>query len=236
MIYRLNRVPEKAYVEFLNLIGVKMDPPSAAAVTLRFRRATASSGPVRSRGALGSRCPPRGRGRGPRVRGGGGRDVAPRQAEAAVRALHGERRGRAHRERNGLPGQAVVARRPPIMHPRGTGSSSSSASRPSRARSRSGRTRASTRAGRSGSGKRSGLRQRRSGAQRVRVDRMSRHVTFAPAVSRRGPDGLLVEPARALAAGPAAAGRSASGTAAAAAPPATWPPARSPCSRTPSRA
>jgi predicted phage baseplate assembly protein len=36
MIYRLNRLPDKAYIEFLNLIGVFLQPPTAAAVDLRF--------------------------------------------------------------------------------------------------------------------------------------------------------------------------------------------------------
>jgi hypothetical protein len=36
MIYRLNRLPEKAYVEFLRLIGVKLMPPAASVVKLRF--------------------------------------------------------------------------------------------------------------------------------------------------------------------------------------------------------
>jgi Baseplate J-like protein len=36
MIYRLNRLPEKAFVEFLNLLGVTQAPPQAAIVTLRF--------------------------------------------------------------------------------------------------------------------------------------------------------------------------------------------------------
>jgi predicted phage baseplate assembly protein len=36
MIYRLNRLPEKAYVEFLRLMGAKISPPEAASVTLRF--------------------------------------------------------------------------------------------------------------------------------------------------------------------------------------------------------
>ena len=36
MIYRLNRLPEKAYVEFLRLMGVKLNPPIAANVKLRF--------------------------------------------------------------------------------------------------------------------------------------------------------------------------------------------------------
>ncbi len=36
MIYRLNRIPEKAYIEFLKLIGVRLTPSSAAHVTLEF--------------------------------------------------------------------------------------------------------------------------------------------------------------------------------------------------------
>src|ERR1044072_5297462 len=36
MIYRLNRLPEKAYVEFLRLIGVTVSAPSAAVVNLKF--------------------------------------------------------------------------------------------------------------------------------------------------------------------------------------------------------
>ncbi len=37
MIYRLNRLPDKAYVEFLRLIGVKLSPPVAAVVKLQFK-------------------------------------------------------------------------------------------------------------------------------------------------------------------------------------------------------
>jgi len=37
MLYRLNRLPEKAYVEFLRLMGVRLFPPGAAEVTLEFR-------------------------------------------------------------------------------------------------------------------------------------------------------------------------------------------------------
>jgi hypothetical protein len=36
MIYRLNRLPDKAYVEFLRLIGLRLQPPAAASVELRF--------------------------------------------------------------------------------------------------------------------------------------------------------------------------------------------------------
>jgi hypothetical protein len=46
MIYRLNRLPEKAYVEFLRLIGVKLSPPTAASATLRFTLSKPQDKPV----------------------------------------------------------------------------------------------------------------------------------------------------------------------------------------------
>ncbi|MDG5814095.1 putative baseplate assembly protein [Chitinispirillales bacterium ANBcel5] len=36
MIYRINRLPQKAFVEFLRLLGVKLYPPKAARTTLQF--------------------------------------------------------------------------------------------------------------------------------------------------------------------------------------------------------
>ena len=49
MLYRLNRLPEKAYIEFLRLIGVTRRPPAAASVTLEFRREEASDEAVEIR-------------------------------------------------------------------------------------------------------------------------------------------------------------------------------------------
>jgi hypothetical protein len=46
MIYRLNRLPEKAYVEFLRLIGVKLGPPVAASAKLRFSLSKSQDKPV----------------------------------------------------------------------------------------------------------------------------------------------------------------------------------------------
>jgi hypothetical protein len=46
MIYRLNRVPEKAYIEFLRLLGVNLLPPEAAGVRLLFKLAKVSDKPV----------------------------------------------------------------------------------------------------------------------------------------------------------------------------------------------
>src|SRR5678815_5103969 len=36
LIYRLNQVPEKNYVGFLNLLGIKLRPPRAAKALVRF--------------------------------------------------------------------------------------------------------------------------------------------------------------------------------------------------------
>jgi len=46
MIYRLNRLPEKAYVEFLRLIGVKLSPPTSASTKLRFSLSKPQDNPV----------------------------------------------------------------------------------------------------------------------------------------------------------------------------------------------
>jgi hypothetical protein len=45
--YRLNRVPDKLYVVFLNLLGTTLRPPSAAQVELEFSRSAGGEGAVR---------------------------------------------------------------------------------------------------------------------------------------------------------------------------------------------
>ena len=45
-IYRLNRVPDKLHVALLELLGIRLDPPSAAAVDLRFRLTGPTEEPV----------------------------------------------------------------------------------------------------------------------------------------------------------------------------------------------
>ncbi|MFV2102396.1 putative baseplate assembly protein [Micromonospora sp. LOL_024] len=47
MIYRLNQLPEKAYVSFLNLLGVTRHPPAAAWADVRFTRTGADDAPLR---------------------------------------------------------------------------------------------------------------------------------------------------------------------------------------------
>jgi hypothetical protein len=46
MLYRLNRLPEKAYIEFLDLLGVRIQPPAAAVVGLEFTRKTPGDSPL----------------------------------------------------------------------------------------------------------------------------------------------------------------------------------------------
>jgi hypothetical protein len=46
MLYRLNRLPAKAYVEFLNLLGVAPHPPASAWVDLTFGRTKQGTGRI----------------------------------------------------------------------------------------------------------------------------------------------------------------------------------------------
>lgn len=122
MIYRLNRVPEKAYVEFLRLMGVTLRPPAAAKVALRL------TGEAEGRDA---RTVPRGT----RVTVGQGLDqrgapvftttedaTVPPGATAQVTALHAElvaaeRVGTG----TGRPGLSLSLARPPVVAPSGDG-------------------------------------------------------------------------------------------------------------------
>src|SRR5262249_6335479 len=46
MIYRLNRLPEKAYIAFLRLLGVSLLPPESASVKLLFKLSHSAEKPV----------------------------------------------------------------------------------------------------------------------------------------------------------------------------------------------
>ena len=45
-IYRLNRVPDKLHVALLDLLGIRLDGPSAATTSLRFRLADKPIEPI----------------------------------------------------------------------------------------------------------------------------------------------------------------------------------------------
>ncbi len=121
MLYRLNRLPEKAYVEFLRLLGARLQPPGAASVALRFSV---------SRPAERAVDIPRGT-RVTVARAAGDAEpvvfltteavrIAPGQTEAEVLAFHCEQvDAELAGHGTGQPGLTVRARRPPIVAPTG---------------------------------------------------------------------------------------------------------------------
>ena len=121
MIYRLNRLPEKAYVEFLRLIGVKITPPAAAHATLRFSLGRAQEIPVEI--PAGTRVTlERGGAESPVFATIKDVTIEPGETETYVSAHHcelvdAEDAGNG----TGLPGQYLTARRPPIIAPTGEG-------------------------------------------------------------------------------------------------------------------
>ncbi|HEX7151031.1 MAG TPA: baseplate J/gp47 family protein [Thermoanaerobaculia bacterium] len=116
MLYRLNRLPMNAYVEFLRLVGVKLQPPSAASVRLRFTRERGDA-PIdipRGTRVTIARAPAPIFSTAEAVRlDGSSVEVLAYQAEL----VDGELAGVA----NGLPGFKVTAKRPPIVAPTGDG-------------------------------------------------------------------------------------------------------------------
>jgi hypothetical protein len=120
MLYRLNRLPEKAYIEYLRLLGVKLHPPAAARVTLQFTLSRAESPPVEvPRGTRVTVGAAGGVGEPPVFVTAASVTVGP-GAATEVEAYHcdwvqAEPAGVG----TGLPGQAVVLRRPPIVAPTG---------------------------------------------------------------------------------------------------------------------
>jgi hypothetical protein len=123
MLYRLNRLPTKAYVEFLNLLGVAPHPPAAAWADLTFTRAGGGAGGSAGAGAERIAIPA-----GTRVAAARSTDPAPvmftvtestaipaGELEVTVRAHHcevvaAELLGTG----TGAPGQVLRARRAPL--------------------------------------------------------------------------------------------------------------------------
>ena len=121
MIYRLNRVPEKAYVEFLRMIGVALSPPAAARVRLQFSRSQATGRPIeipRSTRVTVSRTD--GGGEAPVFITARTVEIPAGKSQVDVLAYHCEL---VEAELAGigtsLPGLAVTVRRPPIIAPTG---------------------------------------------------------------------------------------------------------------------
>jgi hypothetical protein len=117
MIYRLNRLPEKAYIAMLRLLGVTLQPPAAAATTLRFTRVEGSAPVVEiARGTRVTTEQATGTQASPvfvttqdvRLEAGqNSAEVIAYHCEEVVAELVGEA--------NGLPGLTLFVQRPPII-------------------------------------------------------------------------------------------------------------------------
>jgi hypothetical protein len=119
MIYRLNRLPEKVYIELLRLINVRIQPPAAAQVTLQFRRSRPEDVPLNIK--QGTRVTT--------ARTSGEHEplvfitsktatIEAGQDSVEVTAYHCEQiEGELVGKGTGLPGLSVTAARPPIIAP-----------------------------------------------------------------------------------------------------------------------
>lgn len=119
VIYRLNRVPDKVKVAYLNLLGVNLLPPEAAGVNLVFKLAKVSDRPIeipKGTRVTVSRQEP------------GGEPpvfvvartavILPGQTQAETTAYHCEViEGELVGKGTGLPGLTVHVHRPPIVAP-----------------------------------------------------------------------------------------------------------------------
>ncbi|MFL5345378.1 MAG: putative baseplate assembly protein [Hyalangium sp.] len=206
MLYRLNRLPEKAYVEFLRLLGVRLQPPAAASVALSFSVSRPAERPVDI---------PRGT-RVTLARAGAGTEpvifltadaarILAGKTEVEVRAYHCDQvDAELAGQGTGQPGLTVRARRPPIVAPTGdsldlvVGVEAAPGELDGRApaRQHEGRTYRIWR-------EVDDFAYLAPDEPAYVVDRMTGTITFAPAARMTGEDGALTE-ARALAAIPQA--------------------------------
>lgn len=117
MIYRLNRLPEKAYIEFLRLMGVQLQPPTAASVRLQFSSPQPIVQPVEiMRGTRVTLSQSGGRGEPPVFTTAQTVALLPGNASVEVDAYHADFvQGEVLGNSNGLPGQSFKLSRPPVV-------------------------------------------------------------------------------------------------------------------------
>jgi hypothetical protein len=119
LLYRVNRIPEKAFVQFLELIGVRVMPPAAASVDLVFSlTAPATSEVVIPRGSRVATA--RSDADSPVFATADDARIAVGEQSATVRAYAGEVvDAELFGDGTGKPGQTVRVARPPISLPTG---------------------------------------------------------------------------------------------------------------------
>lgn len=121
MLYRVNRLPEKAYVEFLRLIGVRLAPPGAAAVMLELSRSAGTGHRIEvPRGTRVSVARSAEGGEPPVFTTAAAVTLEPEQASVSVLAHHCRLiEGEALGVSTGLPGQSFRLRHAPVIAPTG---------------------------------------------------------------------------------------------------------------------
>jgi hypothetical protein len=124
MIYRLNRLPQKVYIELLRLIGVRLQPPSSARVELVFSRSKADNQPLEiprsTRGTPARSGSSNGGGEPPVFITARQVAIGPGRTEARVLAYHSELvEGELIGTATGTPGLSFNVKRPPIIAPTG---------------------------------------------------------------------------------------------------------------------
>ncbi len=121
MIYRLNRLPEKAYIEFLRLLGLRLAPPAAATVTLVFTRGQATEQPVEiPKGTRVTTSRIQGSSEPPVFITARAVTIPAGETQASVLAYHCEYvAAELVATSTGLPGAVFTVRRPPIIAPTG---------------------------------------------------------------------------------------------------------------------
>jgi hypothetical protein len=121
MIYRLNRLPDKAYVEFLRLMGVKILPPSAASVSLKLSISHPQEQPLQiARGTRVTIARTEAGIEPPIFTTAQAATIEPGKTETTVQAHHCELvEAELAGKGTGLPGLSVAAQRPPIVAPLG---------------------------------------------------------------------------------------------------------------------
>lgn len=193
MLFRLNQVPDKVYVELLRLIGVTLQPPAAAIVALTFTRTGTGTDTIEI--PQGTRVAA--------SRAGASGDtpvfttVTPARipagaSETTVRAVHAtEHRGELLGVGDGAPGSVVRVAHPPIIASGGDGLElvlgveTGDAERREGALEWEGKSYRIWRAVPS-------FAERGDDGHVYTVDRLGGTITFAPAVRAREADGSLV--------------------------------------------
>lgn len=121
LIYRLNRVPDKLFIEFLRLIGVRLQPPAAASVSLVFTRERGVKGALEiPRGTHVTIARPGTGSEAPVFATAEAATIAADADEVTVRAYHAELvETESEGEATGEPGLVLTVKRPPIIAPTG---------------------------------------------------------------------------------------------------------------------